>query len=319
VDRGSLPIRGGVGLTPTVLLLWLAFPVPDITGDSTCPTPPEVRARLAAMANAEGGETAVEPAPHRAYLSRTEEVVHVELLDAEGTLLAERTLEPSDACGDLAEAIAVVLATWEARFNPELDTKLVPLWPAPRPAPPPVVVMPSQPPPRRLRFDAGLGLLTSIARGEAVLGARLEGSLFPARPPLGLYAALGATATHTQSIDEPAGEAKWLRAALAVGPVYRLGLAALGLDVHAGGVLALLHVRGALLPNPASDTSLQLGLVVGVRGSWAWHDVAAWVGTDLLVYPGDDRLTIGNYDGDVGHLPRLEVQIAAGVGLGRFR
>jgi hypothetical protein len=306
-------------MTKVVLALWLAFPVPDITGDSTCPTPPEVRERLAVIASSGAGETAVEPAPHRAYLSSTGQTVHIELLDAEGMLLAERTLEPSDNCRDLAEAIAVVLASWEARFNPDLARELAPMPAAPPPAPAPVVAEPRPlPPPRSMLVDAGLALLTSIADGEAVLGARLEGFLFLRRLPVGLHAALSATTTHTQAITVPASEAEWLRGALAVGPVYRLGKGAPGLDVHAGFVLALLHVRGVGLPNPASDTSSQLGLAAGLRGLWALRNTAVWLGTDLFVYPGDDRLTVGNY-GNVGHLPRLEVQIAAGLGLGRFK
>jgi len=309
-----------MGVTSTLLALLFAFPVPDITGDSTCPTPPEVRERLAALANTGAGETAIEPAPHRAYLSRTDQAVHIELLDAEGRLLAERTLEPSDRCSDLAEAIAVVLASWEARFNPELATPMAPLPTEPRPAPAPVVAKPTEPPPPRpMPFDAGLALLTSIVDGEAVLGARLEGSLFPADLPLGLHAALSATTTHTQAITTPPSEAKWLRAALAAGPSYRPFRTAPGLDLHVDGVLALLHVRGAgLLATTSSDTSLQLGLAAGLRGLWSWHNLAGWVGTDLFVYPGDDRLSIGSI-GEVGRLPRLEVQIAAGVGLGRFR
>jgi hypothetical protein len=306
-------------VTPLFLAVWLAYPVPEIAGDCTCPTPAEVRERLAAMADSSEGKTSDELAPHRAYLSGTNQSVHVELLATDGNLLAERSLDRTGACSDVAEAIAVVLATWEAKFNPNLATPTAPLSAPPAPAPERVVATKAEPPPSRpMPFDAGLALLGSVVGGEPVFGARIEGSIFPGGTPLGLHAALSATSTHTQSIATPTGDAQWMRAALSVGPSYRLGHAAPGLDVHASAVLALLHVQGSALPKTSSDTSLQLGLAAGLRGLWAWNNAAGWVGTDVFVYPGDDRLTIGNY-GDVGRLPRLEVQIAVGIGLEQFR
>ena len=306
-------------MTPVLFAIWLAYSVPEIAGDCACPTPAEVRERLATVADSGEGKPSGDLGLHRVYLSSTNQSVHIELLDADGNPLAERTLDRSGTCGDVAEAIAVVLASWEAKFNPNLAPPPAPL-PAPSAPPPePVVVTERQPPPpRSLPFDAGLALLASVVGGEAVFGARFEGCLFPGDVPLGLHAALSATSTHTQSVATPSIDAQWMRAALSVGPTYRLGHAAPGVDVHAGAVLALLHVQGAGLPKSASDTSLQLGLAAGLRGLWAWNNAAGWVGTDVFVYPGDDRLTIGNY-GDVGRLPRLEVQIAVGMALGHFR
>jgi hypothetical protein len=89
------------------------------------------------------------------------------------------------------------------------------------------------------------------------------------------------------------------------------------LDLHAGGVIALLHVEGVGLPSTTSDTSAQLGIGAGLRGRWVWNNAAGWIGLDLLAYPGHDYLEIGGL-GDRGQLPRLEVQIASGLSLGRF-
>jgi hypothetical protein len=108
-----------------------------------------------------------------------------------------------------------------------------------------------------------------------------------------------------------------MRATLAMGPDYRFGRAAPGLDLHASAVLALLHTQGAGLPKTASDTSLQLGLVAGLRGLLLWNNAAAWLGADVFVYPGPDRLLIGNY-GDVGGLPRVEIALSLGISLGQF-
>ncbi len=51
--------------------------------------------------------------------------MHVELLGSNGGPLAERTLNRTGSCADLAEAVAVVLSTWEAEFNPNVATSVV--------------------------------------------------------------------------------------------------------------------------------------------------------------------------------------------------
>ena len=307
-----------------VLALWLANSGLEITGDSTCPTPAEVRDQLAALAPDSDGDAAAKPALHQANVSGAGASVHVELLSVDGQsagqLLDERTLERTGSCGDVAEAVAVIILAWEAKFNPNLATPVVE---PPKPPRHEAVSVPAQgegakfPPSRPVPFDAGLALLASIAGGEAAFGAKLEGCLFPGGTSLGLDVALAATSTHTQSIATPAVAAQWTRAAWSAGPTYRLRRNATALDVHAGGVLALLHVRGAGLSSTSSDTSAQLGVTAGFRFLWAWSNAAGWLGADVFTYPGQDRLTIANY-GEVGRLPRIEVQIALGISAGQF-
>jgi hypothetical protein len=303
-----------------VLALWLAHPGTKVTGDSTCPTPAEVREQLAALAPGPNGDIAARSAVHQANISSAGASVHVELLSLDGQLVAERTLERAGSCSDMAEAVAVIISAWEATFNPNLAPPVVE---PPQPLPHEPVSVPAQvqgaksPPSRPTPFDAGLAPLASIAGGEAAFGAKLEGCLFPRGGSLGLDVALSATSTHTQSIAMPAVVAQWTRAALSAGPTYRLRRNATALDVHAGGALALLHVQGSGLSSTSSDTSAQLGVTAGLRFIWAWNNAAGWVGSDVFTYPGQDRLTIGNY-GEVGRLPRLEVQIAVGVSLGQF-
>jgi hypothetical protein len=302
-----------------VLALWLAQSLPEVSGDSTCPTPSEVGAQLAALALSSNGDAAAKPGAHHANLSSAGSSVRVELLGLDGQLVAERTLERTGSCGDVAEAVAVIIAAWEGTFDPNLATPtvLAPKVPLSDPGPP-VTQAVNPRPDRPIPFDAGLALVASIAGGEAVFGAKLGGCLFPGGGPLGLDLALSATSTHSQSIPTPASTAQWTRAALSAGPTYRLRRNAAMLDVHAGPVLALLHVRGIGLASTSSDTSGQLGVVAGLRGLWAWNNAAGWIGADAFTYPGQDRLTIGNY-GNVGQLPHLEVQLSFGLGLGQFR
>ena len=303
-----------------VMVLWLAHPLLDLGGDSVCPAPAEVRDRLAQLSGFNSGETPPGSDQHRAYLSSKDGMVHVELVSSDGRRLAQRTLDRTGSCADLAEAVAVVISTWEAEFNPNVATSvtLPPLAPPPRPSPAAAEVKAVQLPPNRpLRFDVGIGLLASIAGGEVVPGATLAASLSRRSGHLGLAAALSASSTHSQSLGSLTGAAHWTRVALAAGPQYRVSRSASMLDFHAGGVIALLRVEGVGLPSTASDTSAQFGMGAGLRGLWAWNSAAGWIGLDVLVYPGRDQLDVGGL-GASGQLPRVEVQIASGLSLGRF-
>ncbi len=314
-------------MTAVLLALWLAHPMLAIEGDSTCPTPAQVDEELGNLAARREGGREEPSAQHRAYLSMAERFVNIELLGPDGGLLAERQLDRSASCPELAQAVAVILAAWEANFSPRLAPTVVePPAPPPAPpaAPPPapaaVVAQPEPAAKRPLTFDAGMGMLTSVAGGEAVFGAKLEGTIFPLAIPIGLDSVLSVASTHTQAISSPAAEARWMRPALSIGPNFRWrGKPAAMLDIHAGGVLAVLRVQGAgALFKTSSDTSLQFGLCAGLRGLWTWNNGAAWLGAELYAYPGQDRLAIGNY-GDAGRLPHMEVQLAFGISLGQFR
>jgi hypothetical protein len=222
-----------------VLALWLAHPGMEVTGDSTCPTPAEVQEQLATLDSGPGGETTARSAAHHANISGVGSSVHVELLSLDGQLVAERTLERAGSCGDVAEAVAVIISAWEATFNPNLATPVVE--PPNRCAHEPVSVLcpreaAKSPPSRPTPFDAGLAA-AGLHRGRRSRVWRQAGrQLVPAQRSLGLDVALSGTSTHTQSIAMPAVAAQWTRAALSAGPTYRLRRNATALDVHAGSV-----------------------------------------------------------------------------------
>jgi hypothetical protein len=310
-------------MTLLMLALWLAL---DIQGTLTCPTPGEVSQHLTRLSPE---RARAEQAPH-AYLSSGESFVTIELLAPDGNLLAERRLDRSGSCSEMAEAVAVVLAAWQAQFSPTVaPTAIDP----PAPAPAPVAPPPEATPKRPLLFDAGIAGLTSIVGSQAAFGGKLQGVLTPFPHVLGLGLglawAISVSSNHSQSVpDSPLTtdvKAEWIRPTLTLGPNLRLQGDALALDIHGSAVLALLHVKGVNgsgLDTPASDTSAQFGLAGGLRGLWTWPKAAVWVGADLLGFPGQDNLTIGNSSGNSdprGHLPHLEIQASLGVSLGRFR
>lgn len=296
-------------MTAFLFALWLAL---DVQGTSTCPTPNEVSQHVARLLP----ETQSSERSSRATLSSGEGFVGIQLLGPEGGVLAERQLDRSGSCADMAEAVAVILAAWQAQFSPTISPTVIE---SAAPTPSGTTPLPEVAPPQPFLFDAGLAALTSIAGGEAALGGKLEGALTPFASGLGFHIATSLSSSHEQTTTASDVQAQWIRPALSVGPNLRLQGSRLALDIHGDAVLALLRIKGSGsgLKENASDTTVQAGLAAGVRGLWTWNRAAAWVGADLLGFPGQDNLTVGIYR--EGQLPHLEIQVALGIALGRFR
>jgi hypothetical protein len=300
----------------TALLAFALVHALELAGDSTCPAASEVRARLSELPRPSAESTM---APRRAQLSSTPGTAHVELLDERGSLLAERTLARTGTCSELAEAVAVVLASWQAELDPKLATAVGPLA-SPRAAIEPIdaqatAVTPATSEPAAT-FDLAVAPILSVVDGDVAFGARVESTRVEGGP-LGAYAGLSATTTRSEPIPALDAAARWQRVALALGPNLRVTSAHPGLDLRAGAVVALLHVEGSGVPRAASDSSVQLGLTAGLRALWSWQNAAGWAGADVFYFPGHDRLSVGNY-GEVGRLPRTELQLSLGMALGRF-
>ena len=176
------------------MAVWVALSAVEIVGDGACPDPAEVGRRLDQIAsNGDRGAPA-----GRARLSRGGNVLHVELLTAAGDHAAARDLDAHESCADLAAAVAIVVAAWEAELDPGVPSHV------------------DLPPPER-RAASATATMTHAARTDRV------------RPQ--------------------AGAARWLRAALGVGPDLRVDVGGkTTLGAHAQLLTALLHVEGVGLP-----------------------------------------------------------------------
>jgi len=300
------------------LALVVALPLIEVTGDEVCPPPGDVRRHLSALLPM-ASDAATGAVVHNARVSRVGEKTRLELAGADGARIAERELDRSGSCDALAALAAVVIATWEADLDPRI-TDRVNLPPPPRPATPAIVTASASapsPPDAPVRFSLGVGLLAAVSGGQIAPGAKVIGSLAPGRGHLGLDVALSAVTTRSEAVGNLPGAANWRRAALAAGPRYRFGDAAAMLDLHVDALAALLLVEGVGLAETTSDTSLQIGASAGIRATRAWGNAAPWIGVDVLVWPGHDRLEVAGQT-TTGVLPRLEVQLALGLSLGRF-
>jgi hypothetical protein len=299
-----------------VVALWLAYSAVDVVGDGDCPASADVRHRLAELIPATNGG----PEPlRRARLSRSEKGLHVELLSAGGERMAERDLGVDASCDDLAAASAVIIATWEAELDPRLTTPRVSLRTPPRQTTPVTTAVRATPPPPQSppSFDLGLALMASLTGGEVAPGARVGAWIAPGGWRLGLGAAVSATTARSEPVGPGPAAARWTRYALGAGPEARFAIGRMMVGAHARALAALLRVEGVGLPTTASDSTAQFGTGAGVHVGRPWGNATPWIGADLLFWPGRDRLEISGLAAR-GELPRLELQLALGLSIGRF-
>jgi hypothetical protein len=295
----------------------------DVTGEGACPSAVEVERHLAELMPASLASPGPGPG-HRASFSRIEAGIHIELRGADGVRMAARDLAAAGSCDELASALAVVIAAWEAELDPRIAgaVELPPPPPAlPEPRAPAVAVAgPAPPPPPEQRppprYAVAMGLFASWV-GTLAPGARIEGSFAPGDAHLGVAAALSSTGSRTQAVAATPGAARWTRIVLGAGPRYSFRFGGPVLDVHAQALAGLLRVEGIGLPVTAADTSVELGVAAGLRTGWSWRAVAVWIGLDALVWPGRAELVIGGLP-DRAELPHLDLQLGGGVALGRF-
>lgn len=294
----------------------------EVTGDSACPTPPEIANQLAELLPPTAQRRGV-PAGTQVVVTRDESAVHLVLRSSREEDIAERALPAQGSCADLAAAAAVVVAAWRADLDPEL-TPAVHL-PAPAAPPPPVTAVSAsappaapQAPPSPRAFAVGLGLLASETGGAFAPGAMLMGWL-----GLGHHLALDASVfgatSRSADVGALSGVASWTRATLAVGPAIATWRDRTRGSLHAQALVGLLHVSGVglELANAGSDTTVMLGGAVGARQEIASGTSAFWLGLDVCVWPGDQRLLVQNVS-EQGHLSRIDVVVSAGLSFGHF-
>jgi len=300
----------------------------EVSGACACPAPANVEAQLAALAGGPTSQPSSEraaPERHRAVLTCPRDgSVDVVLRRPNGERLAARALEAQGSCGDLASAVAVIIGAWEADLDPHVAPSIA--LPAPGVAKsvvdreePGGATAPAVPaaPPGTLRYSVGIGLLAALTGGQITPGATLQGDVLPPGGHLGAAGTITATTSRDSSVGSLSDVAQWSRVTLGLGPDARFSLAATRIDLQAEAVAAVLSVGGRGLAATSSANTLQLGGSAALRGAWAWGTSAVWVGTQVLIFPGNDRLIVSGSTAQ-GQLPHIEVQLASGLSLGRF-
>jgi hypothetical protein len=251
-----------------------------VRGVASCPTAAEVSEALAALSPA----GATPASGDWADIAPDGDSVRVRLLQADGTLLAEKRLA-AGPCRQRAETAAVVLAAWASQFHPEVAFSIdTPPPAAPDSGPPALAVVARAPPPSResapLVFVAGAGLLASVQGDSLAPAGTIEARLAPARSGWGGRLAMRATGMHRLAFGP--GEADWRRVGVSAGVLRRQELwrrvaAEAGVDVVSGLVFA----TGDGYSIPRSSRSLDLGVEVGVRLGFILGRIEPWLGVAL--------------------------------------
>ena len=250
-----------------ILLTLAAVPVQVESGD--CPSHTEVEQALASLLpatlDASGHDLArIETSPGQ---------LHIALFDVENAVVAERTLDGTGTCSELARLVAIVIASWESDVHPEFvrPHTAPPTTSAPA-ASPPTSVPGSRPAPAS--YDVALGVSLEQADKIAV-GGTIAGSWFPHGRGLGL--SLTATGETTRTLDLGAHQARWRRWTGDLELAWRLGRKRLVADVHGGLRLGWLATEGIDFSENHSNSGLSLAGTAGVRAVWwRWPRIALW-------------------------------------------
>jgi len=267
-----------------VLLALAADPLVRVEGSSTCPRPPEVSGQLQRFLPARPADVAADEA-------RVDSVVggvRVELRRAgDATVVGEKTLARRASCAELAEAIGVVLATWEWPLHPGLVPPIDPAALARPPRPPAAATATASAgpaPPRHDRFrveaDAGArAVLPGPVPGlavDVVLRARASG----------WGGRLLVSGSWWTEADLAGGQVSWRRAYAGVGLIKGWEGEHGFVDAHADALGAALFATGRGYDETRAPIAFDPGVAVGVRTGFATARlVRLWIEATLAWWP----------------------------------
>ena len=252
-----------------LLAVWLAAPV-EVHSATGCPSSEAITARLGPLLP--GAGTGINPADQADLRASEAESpgptqLRLRLAGVDGTLIGQRDIPLSDRCDELAETVAVLLASWES--NPHAG--IPPL------AEPPVIAKPT---PRSAGAASGFELQLGAGGGVALLG----GTAATARLELGL----GALQSHWQGRIGLQGQTARQTALSTLGQVHwRHSMATVSLgwrmldpdwlvSADAGPLLGFATISGQGFVVDQEKNSLELGLDAGLRAGRRWRRFTLW-------------------------------------------
>jgi hypothetical protein len=294
----------------SLMLLPLMAPQVIVGGEATCPSARAVATHLAALL-AEGEGTV----PDRADVAASADGMVIDLRRADGTRVAVRRVARSGSCDDMAEAAAVVLATWETRMRAgwdgvqEIDIGAPPEAVRVDPLAPPRAEQPARVEPSRgVPIDVGAGGIASFIGSDAAPGGYLELLLHTGR--LVLHA--GAAGWGSRRIAFDQGFAVYRRVAAGVGAGWELESRSLFASVEGDLWGALLSVRGEGYAVDRTQQSFDPGLSAGVRAGVRLGSIRPYAGGMIGYWLRPQALSLeGNPS--VPHLGHLETSVLVGL------
>jgi hypothetical protein len=261
-----------------------------------------------------------EPHPDIAWIETAGLDVSIILRGPDGSTRFSRTIAAHGNCGDLAGAVAVIIAAWRTEQHRELSLEQpgvyppAPAQPAPKPAPIPEVTRPVPPPasvrrPFVLEVGAGIGAaldgrgLAGSARVE--VGARVQ--------RFGLRLAFDGDSARDESIE--GGTATWRKLMVGIGPSFGLMDRTVQLELYTQLAFGITMVRGRGYDPNRSATDLSSGLTGALRLGIGTGRVRPWleVGGRLWFAPQEVAVTKENQPASRIGLPRTDARMMAGL------
>jgi hypothetical protein len=338
---------------PLLPILWSLAPGGlDVRGTTRCPSAAEVAERIQPLISEEGALPPTDWLELHDVPSQTSRAQDLEIrlarVGVDG-LLGIRRLERNQSCAEIAEAVAVIAASWighyqtpapqlppfpeaaadSANEGPGVSTPVA----AARPivaamaagesslaraeeAPLPGIDLRASasevgPTPQRVGVGAGGGFVAGSSGGAA-----------PALQILGQIAIghwvfrLTGTATGTRDVPLGMGKAAWQRLQVLPSAARVWGQPRLYTELAVGPVVGLTRAEGRGFAGPPRDTGLALGIAPFVRvGSTVRRGAALWVGAGGSLWLRSHQVAIGV--GPAGPatavaLPRWDLALAAG-------
>ena len=290
-------------------LVAAALPV-QVVSDG-CPSGAEVESALASLLP----PAADSKRPDVAHLSRQAKILRLQLVDAQGAIVGERSLEHDGGCADLATVAALVIASLESDVHPEFAR------PESRLAHQPLVVSPAEAPltveqRRRASYDLSASAGISYADSPAAFGT-VSATLVPQGAGPGLrFSATGET-EHELALG--GGRVLWRRWVGSLEIDWRITRPILSLDVHSGVLLGWLTADGDQFNRNQSAASISPGMTVGARLSF-WGSKRYAVGLDLAgCYWSRDQTVATAPSGPNRGIPHFQVLAGLAVSIGRLQ
>ena len=249
------------------LVLWLATPV-EVHSTTACPSSEAIAARILPLLPGASPEN--NPADRAdLQVSQGEPLaprrLHLRLAGADGTLIGQREIPPSDNCDELAEMVAVLLASWESNPHAGIPRLAEPLIAKSAP------VSGGGTPGLELQLGAGggaalLGGTAATARLEIGLGSRQ--SHWQGRVGLA-----GQTARQTTLTP---GHVHWRHSMTTISLGWRTLDSDWLVSADAGPLLGVATLSGQDFPRNQQRNSFEYGLDAGLRAGRRWRRFTLW-------------------------------------------
>jgi hypothetical protein len=251
------------------LAVWLASPV-EVHSATACPSSEAIAARLAPLLPT--AERAANP-PDRADLQVSQGDgsgpvrLRLRLVGADSAMIGQRDLSLSDRCDELAETIAVLLASWESNPHTEIS-----------PIPETSVIAKPTPVSEEashgfeLQFGAGVG--AALVGGTAASG-RLEVGLGSLQSHWqGRIGFAGQTARQTALAP---GQVSWQHSMVTASLVWRTLNPSWLVSADIGPLLGVATLSGQGFAVNQQQNSFEYGLEAGLRAGRRGRRFTLWV------------------------------------------